>query len=270
MKKKVIIISSLCVLVIICFITVLFFMGSNVKPLETLDTADITSINVLKLSDGLNYKAHIKPEFLQIIKNLSIKKEIENIDKYTGKIAEITLKQKSGDSIELKVFDNRIMINSVMYEAKSETLNPLTEYIAEIKDGINASVYLESPPPLEVICGDKSVSAHRGASSWNYGNSSVESDSSHPLMWEDSLKKLNADSNIATLSFAVEPYEINIVCYSDEYLGNYPENAVSEQVEVKDNEFTLKSGGCIYVVNAKFSLSLCGGQCTYGFYVNAP
>ena len=29
----------------------------------------LTSEYVLKLSDGLNYKAHIKPEFLQIIKN---------------------------------------------------------------------------------------------------------------------------------------------------------------------------------------------------------
>lgn len=132
-------------------------------------------------------------------------------------------------------------------------------------------VPLSKFPELTVSCGENSVKALFGTSSWSYPNESggstgIEIDSFHPLERRDQLTPLIATQDSATLSFAEIPDSIEIKCWSDENWGD--RTAADEEAEINGYKLTLKSGGYIYEVTARFDLGLSyGGIVRYSFYV---
>ena len=280
MKKKNLFIVLLCVFALICTsVAPIIFQSKINKPLESIDTENLWKITVTKSSDGIKYeipKNSGRSDFANLIRNL-IAEEFETTDFKTKKIADISITEKALPSISLNVYEDRIIIDSVTYKAESNSLNALITAIENINQE-NANAIFEYPPELKITSGGKTVDAHQGTSTWSDGSSFTHSDSSHPLMWGNIMEKLVTDTNEAELVFPIEAQNVKVVCYSDKFMGLYPDavsddysyDPITEEVEINGNKINLKSGAFVYEVTASFSGSSWGGTVSYGFYADAP
>lgn len=139
----------------------------------------------------------------------------------------------------------------------------------------DARIIWKEPPALAVVCGDTSVGALTGTTSWLYKNvdgtfSGINADSMHPL--ENNSKEyllvLETRETTATLRFEEDPDSISVHCWDAKNWGNTL--AESEAVAEKGNEISLKQGAYVYEVIAKWdSNEDYGGTVYYSFYVDA-
>ena len=138
---------------------------------------------------------------------------------------------------------------------------------------------LEEPPELHIVAEDGTVTATGGSYSWNwniFGGAScgVESDSIHPLEYEDLVETLVTDAPTVKLELAVAPDTVTAVeCWSDEHWGgDYDTPSESaELTSVNDTlNIALKPGGYIYVVSAKWDRDKYSGTSRYVFHVVTP
>lgn len=132
---------------------------------------------------------------------------------------------------------------------------------------------LETPPELRPFSSDGTVTASKGTYSWMYNNgfnwTGIESDSIHPLEYKDHVETLTTADNTVTLEFDVPPDSISAEeCWSDENWGNT--DAESEWFELNGSEITLKPGGWIYVIGARWDRENYRGGCRYVFHVVCP
>lgn len=139
---------------------------------------------------------------------------------------------------------------------------------------------LKEPPALMVVCGDQSVEALRGTTSWMYENEDgtsegINSDSLHPLQAKEfmTLLELPADASAdqleASLQWDVAPDQVSVHCWEEACWDQI--DAESEEIPVnKDtnsSSITLKDGNYIYEIvaewngNEKYS-----GMASYSFY----
>ena len=96
----------------------------------------------------------------------------------------------------------------------------------------------------------------------------ANADSPHPLDCEELLSPaFEVFENKALLEFHEKPDKIlNISCWSDENWGNI--EAEPENVDYKGNEMTLKPGGNIYEITAKWNADNgYGGTASYYTYI---
>lgn len=132
---------------------------------------------------------------------------------------------------------------------------------------------LETPPELRIAAGDGTVTSSKGTYSWSYFNGyvwpTIESDSIHPLEYKDHVETLTTADNTVTLEFDVPPDSISAEeCWSDENWGNT--DAESEWFELNGSEITLKPGGWIYTIRAKWDAEGYNGSCRYVFHAVCP
>lgn len=153
---------------------------------------------------------------------------------------------------------------------------------------------LTEPPALTVVCGDKTVEALRGTTSWMYQNedgtdTSIESDSMHPLQAKEYMTPLelipttisSIDPLIAYLQWDTIPDKVVVRCWSEEHWGQ--PTAESEEIPVStlmidsNIETTpiisveLKDGNYIYEVVAEWnSAEKYSGTAYYSFYTIKP
>lgn len=131
----------------------------------------------------------------------------------------------------------------------------------------------KEPPVLKIL--DSTcigIEANKGTYTWTYDNgdgtqTGVCADSSHPLEWQDFLIPMTTSDNTVELYFDVQPQEISVWCWSDEYWGKV--EAQEENVTLSENTLKLKDGGYIYEVVAKWTGENLAAEGTayYGFYV---
>ena len=123
----------------------------------------------------------------------------------------------------------------------------------------------------QIVASDGTVTASQGTYSWQYRLSddlmqAIESDSAHPLQFK-SLQTLSTGDAAVTLEFDVPPDSIAVrECWSDEYLGS-DYDTPSETFTLNGDEVTLKPGGYIYTVTARWDRETYNGSCIYVFHV---
>ncbi len=146
---------------------------------------------------------------------------------------------------------------------------------------------LQVPPVLTVTCGEASVEACRGSTSWLYwkedgSGAGIQADSMHPLQMKKYMTPLcllsDTDSLRAYLQFGTVPGAVRVQCWSDRYWDRY--DAKAEPVEViklmvdHDGEeiapvffIQLKDGNYIYEVAAEWNHpEKYEGTAYYSFY----
>ena len=129
------------------------------------------------------------------------------------------------------------------------------------------------PPELKVL--DSTcigIVANKGTYSWTYDNgdgtqTGVCADSSHPLEWQEFLVPMTTSDDTVELYFDVQPQEISVRCWSDEYWGKV--DAEEENVTLIENSLKVKDGGYIYEVVARWTGENLAAEGTvhYGFYI---
>ena len=129
------------------------------------------------------------------------------------------------------------------------------------------------PPELKILDSTcLGIVANKGTYSWTYDNGDgtwmgVEADSSHPLEWQEFLVPMTTSDDTVELHFDVQPQEISIRCWSDEYWGKV--EAEEENVMFSENTLKVKDGGYIYEVVAKWTDDNLAAEGTvhYAFYI---
>lgn len=135
-------------------------------------------------------------------------------------------------------------------------------------DGIK-QVY--APPTLSIVVGENTYDALEGTSSWATISEDGTADAkektvSHPLMCQESLSLIEANSGNATLSFTVAPDTITMECWEDSCFGDV--TAESVEIMLDENQFELKSGNYVYKVQASWTNEKYMGVVSYSFYVS--
>ena len=249
-------------------------------PLKALDLDSTKSITVTKASNGAKYQLIYSPandDFPQNLKHLTVKEIIDNDNTTIGKIADIEIETNYTENISVKVFVDRIMVYYVTYSVEEAILMDFIDAVNEINSEEAMHTFIKSPPELKVVSGEKSVAANLGTYEWTYFETFpgalgcvTNNDCSHPLMWSNIFKKLETDTNEAELIMPEIAYKVEVKCYSDKYLGLSPDEAIYESIEMNGNKFNLKSGAYIYEIYIQYATSPSFGECTYGFYAEAP
>ena len=137
---------------------------------------------------------------------------------------------------------------------------------------------LEEPPKLRIVAEDGTVTASKGTYSWMYNNgfnwTGIESDSIHPLEYEDLVETLFTDAPTIELDFAVVPDTITVrECWSDEHWGDdYDTPGEAYELTYRNTapNITLKQGGWIYFISASWEHENYHGSSDYVFYVVTP
>lgn len=137
---------------------------------------------------------------------------------------------------------------------------------------------LEEPPELRIVSDDGTVTAIGGNYDWTVENalgsaSSTISCGAHPLDCQNFVETLFTDDPTVELDFAVRgDYVYDVECWSDEHWGNMnAESETAELTSVNDTlNVTLKQGGWVYQVTAKWERKHYNGTCSYVFHVVTP
>jgi len=281
MKNKNMIIVSICIAVFVCFISIfLIFFESKIMPFEFININNLWEIRVTKTPNNSCYeipKYSGRDDFAALIKNFSAERKTDKSDIDRKKIADVRITEKQIPAIHLEIYKDGIVLGNVAYKADENSLKEIIGFIENL-NAENSILMVEYPPELKVTSGGKTVNAPQGTSSWSYGNMITNSDSSHPLMWENFMDKLITDTNEAELVFPIEPKNVKVVCFSDKYMGVYPDEisddysyeSITNEVEINGNKIILKSDSYVYEVTASFSGNGWGGTVHYGFYAEAP
>lgn len=147
----------------------------------------------------------------------------------------------------------------------------------------------KEPPELTVLCGEKTVTAMRGTSSWTYAQGdgtsvSICADSAHPLQAREHMPILDLlpsyfshiDPLAAYLHWDITPDEVFVRAWSEAEWGNA--DAAGEELAVKmpapdfaGVTVSLKDGNYIYEVIAEWNMpDKFGGTAAYSFRTAKP
>lgn len=178
---------------------------------------------------------------------------------------------------------------AVLYENEWRYCIPEYCTLSTTQNGMNDDIILKEPPTLIVSCGESSIEALRGTTSWLYQNedgseTAIESDSMHPLQAKEYMTPLillpstysHIDPLVAYLYFEVAPDEVSVRCWSEECWEQT--GAESEAVDISDYDsgtdepmfiVSLRDGNYIYEIIAQWNSSeKYGGTAYYSFYTN--
>ncbi len=166
--------------------------------------------------------------------------------------------------------------------------------VTEGGETIPNDAVLKEPPALTVVCGDKTVEALRGTTSWIYQNedgtsTGINVDSMHPLQAKEYMTPLDLiptpisaiDPLKAYLQWNTIPDKVSVHCWNEEYWGQstaeYEEIPVSILMTDSNIETApiisveLKDGNYIYEVVAEWnSTEKYNGTAYYSFYTAKP
>ena len=146
---------------------------------------------------------------------------------------------------------------------------------------------LKSPPVLTVVCNKESIEALRGTTSWRYQKEDgteigINSDSMHPLQakaYMTPLKLISTpDMAKVYLKWDVMPDEVTVHCWREKYWGSYDAKSEEIPVIILEKDYAgsnyetnfvieLKNRNYIYEVIAEWnSAEKYEGTVYYSFY----
>lgn len=251
----------------------LFFKGR--RPYQNLDAADISSASVLLTPPDKRVAIRDISTLVEYLKDVVIYQEDPSYTEYAGQSVVFTLTKNDGTQTEIAAYNPFLIIDGVGYRTKYEPCEALNQYANKLLNEGDAVTILEGPPALSVVSNNTSENALLGTYSWEVHNpdgtvTGGEADSPHPLDLEDLLSPpLETPETTATLRFAEEPDEIlQAACWSAEHFGDPA--ALSGTAEVRGDVLTLRPGGHIYEITARWdSEDGWGGMASYVIYIKA-
>lgn len=143
---------------------------------------------------------------------------------------------------------------------------------------ISNDTVLQNPPDLIVNCGNESIEALRGTTSWQYDNgngtfSGINSDSMHPLQAKEFMTPLNIiptpyshiDPLMAYLQWDVTPDKVSVRCWSEDCWGQYGDyDDTSEEIEVQKLDIEIAHGSNETQRTADYTIRLKDENYIYG------
>lgn len=264
-------IALLCLAVIGCGILAASVMAGR-RPYKDLTAADIQSATVLLTPPDITLEIPDTGELAEYLSQVVIYDRDDSYTEYAGQGVIFTLHLADGSTTDIMAYNPFLVIDGVGYRTKYEPCEALNRYANQLLGSGEAVVVLEKPPVLTVVSDSTAAAAMLGGYQWEktLADGTVEhalADSAHPLDCQVMLTLLETREGTAELEFAQMPDEIfSARCWSDEYWGE-PTTA-GEPVTVRGNEITLKPGGYIYEVGARWdTASGYGGTAYYAFYI---
>ena len=268
MKKKLLIISSACIVLI----GVLIFAGK--RPYKDLDASEISMAVVRLAPPDTTVLIPELEELADYLRDVVIYNQDDSYRESSGQGVIFTLTMADGTQTDVMAYNPFLVIDGVGYRTKYAPCEALSSYANRLLREEDAVVVLDEPPWLAVVSDRTSAAAILGTYSWGRRNRdgtgiSIFADSTHPLDRREELVLLETTEATALLRFAEEPDAIlSARCWSDEHWGDLP--AESEEVAVHGNEIDLKPGAYIYEVTAKWDAErgYGGGTAWYAFYIS--
>lgn len=258
---------------ILLFGGILFIVFSGRKPFKNLEPSEVLSATVQLIPPEKTIQITKTEDLTKILNAVVLYKKDNSYTKYAGQAVTFALTMADGTQTEIMAYNPFLVIDGVGYRTKYEPCEALNNYANKLLHENDSLVILQNPPALSIVSDETNHETLLGAYSWQCQNidgssTNKDADSAHPLHCKDLLSPLETTTDRAILRFKEEPDEIlSVCCWSDKDWSNT--SAQSEQVAVNGNELTLKAGGYIYEVQAKWNTekSGFGGTANYSFYI---
>lgn len=271
MKKKALLVSvSVIAVTAVALFAALSFRQ---RPFKNLTADEVASAEVHLSPPDKTVEITDLDKLCELLGDIVIYNEDNSYTEYSGQAAVFTLTMTDGTQREIMAYNPFVVIDGVGYKTKYQPCEALNSYANSLLNG-GAEIILDEPPTLTAVSGQTEVNALRGGYSWDKlnGDGTVESviaDSVHPLDCEERLTLLETDEPTATLNFAQQPDEIvSVRCWSDEHFGDT--TAEAENAVVDGDVLTLKSGGYVYEITARWSTDgKNGGTAGYFVYIKS-
>lgn len=272
MRKRTIIISLICIL-LLAFTMIIFVFVSGRKPYKDLEAAQIVFAAVQLSPPDKTIQITETKELVDLLKDVVVYNKDNSYTDYSGQGVTFTLVMIDGTQTSIMEYNPFLVIDGVGYKTKYEPCEALNHYANRLLEEEDAMIILENPPKLDVISGNVCNDTLLGTYSWQCKNNdgtftNTEADSAHPLECGDLLTPFETTETNAFLRFGEEPDAIlSVRCWSDEHWSD--PSADSENVSVNGNKIEIKTGGYIYEVIAEWNTekSGYGGIAHYYFYI---
>lgn len=276
MRKKRLVITSGGI-ILLCIVAMIFWFTTGKRPYKNLDAAQVVSAKVTLAPPDKTLEIENIPELVEYLKDVIIYNLDNSYTEYSGQGVIFTLTMADGTQTKAMAYAPFFVIDGVGYKTKYKPCEALNQYANNLLSSKTANVILEKPPVLDVISDENGtltcMGTLLGAYSWQEkgidGNSiNTDADSAHPLDCKDLLSPpFETSEETAMLRFAEEPDTIlSVRCWGDEHWEE--PDAGSENVAIAGNVITLKSGGYIYEIVAKWNADNgYGGTASYSIYI---
>lgn len=246
--------------------------AKGVKPYQALRATDIVSATVHLAPPDKTLQIEDTGELAALLNDVVIYDEDDSYTTYCGQGVTFTLTMADGTQTSVMAYNPFLVIDGVGYKTEYEPCQALNAYANGLLNEGDATVILTEPPALTVISDEMAFGALLGTYSWQSKNTdgtvtSVEADSAHPLDLEALLPVFETAEKTAVLRFHEDPDCIEDVrCWSDAHWADPA--AESEAVQCNGNTITLKPGGYIYEITARWDAdSGYGGTAHYAVYI---
>lgn len=131
MKKKIIIISSIVVTVLVVACSLLFiFKPWGKKPFKNIKTEDIKSVSVELLPPNVTEELSNEEiiEFVEILNTVVIYNEDNSYTEYNGQAVIFTITKTDGSTVTVNAYNPFIVIDGVGYKCLYEPTEELSNF----------------------------------------------------------------------------------------------------------------------------------------------
>ena len=141
MKKKVLMASSICI-VLLCVIIFAAVVGK--KPYKNLDASEIVSATVRLEPPGKTLMVADIEELTEYLQDVVIYNRDNSYKTYDGLSVTYTLTMTDGTQTEIMPYSSYFVVNGVGYRAEHEPCNELISYANQLSDDENAVIILKT------------------------------------------------------------------------------------------------------------------------------
>lgn len=254
------------------------------RPFQKLEAAEVTFASVCLTPPDATLEIPDIEELTGLLQKAVVYNRDDSYTDYDGLGVTFALTFADGTQTQITAYNPFLIIDGVGYRTEYAPCEALNQYAIRLWESGEAVTVLAQPPAMAVIgtLDETYRDALTGGYSWQSKNADgtftdTEADGAHPLDCKAQLSPALEMTYDHTLNLlfpeGAAPDEIvRVRCWSDADWGNTA--ARSETVRVLGSAagdgyaVTLKPGGCIYEVTARWDTADgYGGTASYAFYV---
>lgn len=239
------------------------------RPFQNLEAEDILAASVELTPPGETVKVEDLEKLAELLRETVIYQKDNSYNQYNGQAVTFTITMADGTETKIMAYNPFLVLDGVGYRTEYEPCEALNAYANLLLEG--PAIDRKEPPACTVETGGESVQALRGGFSWTWaseeGMESMIADSAHPLDCQELLPPFHTGEGTAALKFELEPTEIEYVqCWPDSCWGEPASSG--EKLPVENGTFSLKEGGWIYEIQARWDGGNgSGGTAGYAVYL---
>lgn len=261
-----------CAIVLIAAVLAVLLCGGKFqqqRPFQNLGAEDILAASVELLPPGETVEVKDLEELAALLREAVIYRKDSSYSEYAGQAVTFTLIMADGTERTVMAYNPFLVIDGVGYRTEYEPCEALNAYANLLLEG--PVIDWREPPACTVESGGATVQAMRGGFSWTWeteeGMEALIADSAHPLNCQELLPPFHTGERTAVMTFELAPTEIVYVqCWPDSCWGEPASSG--EKLPVEDGVFSLKEGGWIYEIQARWDGGNgSGGTAGYAVYL---